>query len=133
VIVFKPWREFLAVFDKRVVNDFLRAVARDSEKAFKDGIRSPKSGRMYRRSGGGSHRASAPGEYPARDTGALEASIGTTVSTWSVTIGTRRFYSRFLRDGTRKMARRKMSDSALTEGVKTARHRLKGFAKWKRT
>lgn len=129
---FKPWRRFGAKVNQRKISAFLRDVGREAEKAFKRGMRSAKSGKLYTGRSGRKYRASAPGQYPARDTGDLEASIATTLTEHSVTIGTQKFYGKFLREGTRYMARRKMSDAALTEGVQTARHRLKGWVEWKR-
>ena len=131
-LVFKPWRTFYAMLDEKVIRGFLVATARDSERAFKEGIASPKHGRLYRRSGGRTHRASAPGEYPARDSGATERSISSRVRKREATIGTSTFYARFLAEGTSRMAPRRMSRDALEEGIETARHRLKGFATWKR-
>ena len=96
---------------------------------FKKGMRGAHSGTKNYRTG---KKRSAGGEYPANDSGALERSIKVQERSTDVTIGTNTFYARFLRDGTRKMARRKMSDNALDEGIKTARHELKGFVKWKR-
>lgn len=130
---FKPWREFAARVDQKVIRRFLDQVAKDSEKAFRRGMRGPKSGKVYSGRSGRKIKASAAGEYPAIDTGGLEGSIRTRVTATSATIGTSRFYARFLREGTRHMARRKMSDDALKEGIETARHRLKGFVKWQRT
>lgn len=112
------------------IDNFLDAVGDESVKAFRRGIRSGKSGRVYKRRGG-SHRASAPGEYPAKDTGALQASIDTARTPDSVQIGTGEFYAIFLRNGTRKMARRKMSDNALQEGSQRARGRLKNWVGFK--
>lgn len=124
------WRRFGVILDEKVINRFLTAVGKDAEKAFKKGMRSRKSGRVYSGRSGRRIRASAPGEYPAIDTGDLERSIKVRQRKRSVTIGTNTFYAKFLREGTRRMARRKMSDNALEEGIKTARHRLKGFAHW---
>jgi phage gpG-like protein len=132
-IRFSGWRDFEAQKDRSVIRRFLDQVATDSEKAFKRGMRSKKSGKTYSGRSGKRIRASAAGEYPAIDTGELDASIGTRTTDTETTIGTNKFYAKFLREGTGKMARRRMSDDALTEGIKTARHRLKGFVTWKRT
>lgn len=66
-----------------------------------------KTGRVYRRNGV-SHRASAPGESPAADTGDLASKIGTKVDAAALT-GTIEFYSAHakpLEYGTRNMAPR---------------------------
>lgn len=127
---FIVWRRFEAYRDRKVDKLFLGGVAEHSEKAFKLGIDSKKTGRIYNRNGR-RQQASAPGEYPAVDTGALRASISTRVTSDSVEIGTSPFYARFLRNGTKIMERRKMSDNAIREGVEGARHLLKGWVKWK--
>lgn len=129
---FRNWRLFGAEVDSRVVSRFLHEVADDSKEAFQKGMKGRKSGRRYSGRSGRTIRASAPGEYPAIDSGDLYDSIGTRVTPTEATIGTNMFYAIFLRHGTGKMRRRKMSDNALTEGVKTARHYLKGFVKWRR-
>lgn len=128
----KPWRPFRAVVDGRRISKFLDRVAKDSEKAFHKGMRSAKSGVIYTGRSGRRIRASSPGQYPAIDTGDLDRSISSRVTKDSATIGTSMFYAKFLREGTRMMRRRRMSDDALTEGIKTARHELKEFVKWER-
>ena len=75
----------------------------DARKAIQHG---PKTGREYRR-GKKVHRASAPGQAPATDTGALVSSIYyTKVSDLEAVIGSRLDYAYFLEFGTRKMAAR---------------------------
>jgi len=75
--------------------------------------------------------ASAPGAWPNSRTGRLKSSIRSVVTSDSVTIGTSMPYSGFLRSGTSKMARRKMSDNALEEGVKAGR--LGRWVEWTRS
>ena len=81
-----------------VANDAKRAVARGH-----------KTGRIYRR-GGVSHQASAPGEPPATDTGALVNSIaGDAVISGGVVQGIIRaavHYAAWLELGTRRMVAR---------------------------
>lgn len=132
MIFFKVWRRFQAFKDKSRIKRFLERAATESERAFRKGLRGRHSGRIYRLSGGRMHRASAPGEYPANRSGALEKSIRTRVGATQMVIGTGVFYARFLRSGTRKMARRKMSDNALQEGTAKARPALNGYARWRR-
>lgn len=129
---FTPWGKFRAVEDKSKIRRFLKQVGEESEKAFKKGNRSSKSGIVYSRPGGSSYRASAPGEYPAMPTGRLDSSIKYVVRGNRMDIGTSVFYAKFLREGTRKMRRRKMSDDALKEGLAQARPMLEGWVEWKR-
>lgn len=72
----------------------------DAKKAIKDGA---KTGRIYRR-GNIEHRASAPGESPANDTGTLINSIYYKQNTkLQATIGSRLNYAYYLEYGTFKM------------------------------
>lgn len=129
---FAPWPRFYAKLDEKVIQRYLHGVAVAVEKTFIEGMRSPKSGQWYwRRSRW--HQASAPGEYPAIDTGRLLGSLHSELTQRSAEIGTNMFYSKYLREGTRRMARRKMSDNAMQEGAPKARSLLKGYAKWSKT
>lgn len=113
---FKPWRHIQAVHDRAAIRAWLARMAQNAQRAFRAGMEASHGGRVYRRRGGRLHRASAPGDWPAVDTGALKGSIRTQSSDVQMTIGTGQFYAIFLRKGTRKMARRKMSPEALKKG-----------------
>lgn len=129
ILSISGWKGLRVVKDKAVKQRFLFGVAEASRIAFIKGILSKKHGRIYKRRGG-DHRASAPNEYPARDTGALLASIDTDVTAEHATIGTNMHYSIYLRMSTMKMERRKMSDDALKEGMRIA-PRIGHFVKWR--
>jgi hypothetical protein len=63
----------------------------------------PKTGRIYRFRGR-NHQASAPGQPPANRSGDLMKSVGSRVYGWEkMEFGDRKFYGKFLEDGTRKM------------------------------
>ncbi|MGY2987709.1 hypothetical protein [Bradyrhizobium sp. USDA 4508] len=118
---FTPWRPFYARKNDEVLN-WLERVAKASEAAFKGGM-------------GRYPPASAPGAWPNVRTGGLMASIRTEVTDDSMTIGSNRTrggapVSRYLREGTSRMARRKMSDNALQEGMKASR--LGRWVEWSR-
>ena len=115
-IEFKPWRPFIARKRPQEIKRWLKAVGVASEAAFKKMGHFPP--------------ASSPGEYPAVRSGRLRSSIRHVVTGDSMTIGSNMFYSIFLRLGTRKMARRKMSDDALKEGMTKAR--LGKWVEWSR-
>lgn len=115
-LIFAGWRAFLALRDKAVTDAYLRRIGAAAEREFKHGIASPKSGRVYRRRGR-SHRASAPGEFPAKDSGAHLRTVGHRVGPSEVTVGSGMFYAKFLRHGTRKMAARKMAPDALRQAL----------------
>ena len=93
-------------------------------------MRGPKSGRVYRRKSV-VHRASAPGEAPAIDTGILRFSIAVKIgdSGLSATIGvpelTKVKYARPLEFGTQKMAARPFVFPALEKNKKTIQNRIR--------
>lgn len=117
-LTFTGWRPFYMFRDYAVDRAYLRRIGATAERIFKDGVASPKSGRVYRRAGGRSHRASAPGEYPAKDTGRHVATISHRINgRTEMVIGSGMFYAQFLRNGTSKMARRLMSDTALNRAI----------------
>jgi hypothetical protein len=67
----------------------------------------PRTGRVYRKASGRLHRASAPGEYPASDTGQLVNSIhAVKVSGLAVRVGSVANHGKFLELGTSRMAAR---------------------------
>lgn len=117
-LIFTPWRAFYAYRDEGVKAAYLRRIGATAEREFKRGIASGKTGRIYRRSGGRIHQASAPRtEYPAKDSGAHVATVGYEVRGDEVTVGSGMPYAAYLRNGTRKMARRLMSDTALNRAI----------------
>jgi hypothetical protein len=114
-----PWAPFHARKKDEEIHRWLRAVGDASERAFKGGMR-------------GYPPASSPGQYPAIRTGRLMSSIRYRLDgANSVTIGSNTPYSRYLRQGTSRMERRKMSDNALQEGI--GRARLGRWVEWSRT
>jgi hypothetical protein len=67
----------------------------------------PRTGRLYRKVSGRLHRASAPGEYPASDTGQLVNSIhAIKVSGLAVRVGSMAKHGKWLEEGTRHMKKR---------------------------
>jgi hypothetical protein len=128
---FTPWRNITAIKDKAAIQRWLQDVASTAHRVFRAGSEASRGGRIYRKRGGRVHRASAPGAWPARDSGGLLGSIRTVVTQSSAEIGTSRHYSGYLRSGTRKMARRKMSDNALREAIPMARGRMGSFARFR--
>jgi hypothetical protein len=107
-IRFDPWRPFHARKNHAEIHRWLQALATNSKNIFKSGM--------------GSHPpASSPSEYPARRTSSLHGSVDAVVEGMSMTVGSNMFYSHYLRHGTSRMARRKMSDNALREAMQTSR------------
>ncbi len=75
----------------------------------------PKTGRVYRRSGGKTHIASSPGNPPATDTGDLVSDIFHEIHFGGLggEIGTSLDYGLMLEDGTKKMEPRPFLTPAL--------------------
>ena len=130
-IEIKPWGRFKAAKQQKQIRAWLRAVSNSAKAVFTSGMNGRHSGRVYRRRNR-LHQASAPGEFPANDTGRLLASLRGEVSADEAKIGTNMFYAKFLRNGTRKMARRRMSDDAMKEGINANKGRAKGWVAWKK-
>lgn len=128
---FTGWHKFRAKKKPEVLRKWLSNVRDQAQRVFTAGMLGAHSGQIYYRRRG-RHQASAPGEYPANDTGALLASMRSKVTATEVTIGTDVFYAKFLRQGTGQMARRKMSDNALHEGGERARPFSRGWVAWAR-
>lgn len=135
MFVFTPWRHFRAFRNRAVTTAFMKQVATEGENTLRKGILSPpKTGRIYKRKRG-SHQASvnrSAAEYPANDTGALAKSVRKVYTATKAEIGTNMFYSKFLRNGTRKMERRKMSDTAMKLAIAKSRFKLRRWAGWRR-
>lgn len=129
---FKAWRRFTAKRQPKVTTDWLRRVQRNATRIFRNGmLRGPHTGRIYARRGGRRHQASAPGEFPAKDTGRLVASLKGRSNPREATVGTNMHYAKYLREGTRMMARRKMSDNAMQEGRRESGS-PRGWVDWHR-
>jgi phage gpG-like protein len=116
-ISFKKWAPFKAQKDQKAFRRWLKVVAEESYKAFTTGMK------QY-------PPASKKGQYPSIRTGRLRRSVATRVTDDTVVIGTHMPYSGYLRHGTRKMARRKMSDNALKEGIAAATKRAEKWVGW---
>lgn len=130
-LVFTPWRKIFVYRDEGVKRAYLRRIGATAEAEFKRGIASGKTGRIYRRSGGRTHQASAPYEFPAKDTGAHVATVGHTVGKDEVIVGSGMHYAKYLRNGTRKMARRLMSDTALNRAIEHDRIGIGRFVRFR--
>ena len=80
-------------------------IAESSKEEIQHG--NPRTGHVYRKKSGRLHRASAPGEYPASDTGQLVNSIhAIQVSGLAVRVGAMAKHGKYLEEGTSKMAKR---------------------------
>lgn len=125
------WGKFFADVDDAELHKWLTIIGEEAKKHFTKGVRSQHTGRVGYRKGGGRFIRSAPGEYPAEDSGRLLASTKMRVTRTTVVIGTDVFYAKFLTEGTRMMEKRKMYREALAEGIAAAADNLHVFARWK--
>ena len=117
-IEFQPWRPFLARKNTGEIRRWLKGIGDQGTEAFRSGM-------------GTYPGPSAPGAWPNSRTGNLKSTIRSEVTDSSVTIGTNMHYSIYLRTGTSKMARRKMSDDALKAGMEGAQ--LGRWVEWSHT
>lgn len=114
---------------ERELKKALFAAAQRVEREAKESIaRGPKSGRLYKRRGV-AHRASAPGEAPATDTGRLINSVSSYLDTTNLTgfvVAGRGVvaYARHLEYGTAAMAERPFLAPALERSRPFIRDRL---------
>lgn len=129
---FKPWRRMTADYDQgRGFSRYLDDMASTTSSKLRAGLNSSaKSGRLYKYRGG-THRASAPGEYPSRRTGRLAGSVRISRGPLAVTVGTSTHYAKYLRTGTRRMKRRNMSDTALKEARRIVKGRFSRLARFR--
>lgn len=107
-IEFTPWSPFHAEKRPDEIHRWLKEVADASEQAFRQGASAAWP------------PPSAPGAWPHRRTGGLLGSISSYATNDEAVVGSNMEYSIYLREGTSMMARRKMSDDALKEGMTKA-------------
>jgi phage gpG-like protein len=85
----------------------VRKTAFDISSDITEQMQGPKGGRLYMRSGGKSHQASAPGEAPAIDYGHLVNSIQVEITgPLTAIVGSNAEYAPYLEFGTSRMAAR---------------------------
>jgi hypothetical protein len=122
-----PWRNLTAEYSLAAKVGYLQAVGRTAERKLVAGMESSNKGRTYRKKGGRIHRASAPGDFPAVNTGQLKGSRRMIVSQTEVTLGTNPSGKRWwLRDGKGK---RKMSKEAMQAAIAIERNNRVPFAR----
>ena len=110
--------------EKHAIKNWLEEIGKASEEAFRNG--------MSKHNPAPYNNSSAPGEWPANRTYDLRNSIRSEVSGDVLTVGTSEIYAVYLRYGTSRMARRKMSDNALQEGIGKAGN-IKRWVEWTRS
>lgn len=100
---------------KQRASRLVRTTALNIEASIKVSMSGPKSGRTYKRRKK-THTASAPGEAPAIDTGALFDSLNTEMTgELSAVVGTNMEYAEALEFGSHKMAPRPFLGPAFEE------------------
>lgn len=141
-MAFTPWRKVKAERNLAGQHLFLQDVARSAHQAFRAGSEASRGGTLSKRGKGTLHRASAAGDWPAKQTGRLLQSIRTVVTLDSATIGTAAYsdkgfpYSMSLRTGFtarngKHIGRRKMSDDAIKMGIALAKPRKQTLARFR--
>jgi phage gpG-like protein len=98
-------REFGATAERKLQSLVQRTAIRVQADAVRSIQRGPKSGRVYKR-GNVAHRASAPGQAPATDTGALASSVARVDGKLTAAVGTGLEYGKHLEFGTTRMEAR---------------------------
>lgn len=101
---------------KKLTVTISSAVQREAIRSIQKG---PKTGRVYKRKGGKTHQASAPGEPPATDTGDLVKSIKRIINGPVAGVGTSMQHGKHLEFGTSKVKARPWLFPAL-EGQRRA-------------
>ena len=92
---------------EKAISRFIRKGVTHIEGELKSSIAEPKSGRKYKRKGGKTHVASAPGESPASDSSDYINSIGPPIfETLEGKVGTPLEYPVYLEEGTSTIAER---------------------------
>ena len=141
---FDGWKKLEPHLSEADIQRYLRETITASHFKWRAGMEASRGGRLYTQElrwvrgrirpvgpRGRPHRASAPGAYPAVDTGRLKNSIRTTVRAREASIHTDVHYAKYLRDGTSFMAKRKMAKEALREGIAATTGRGYAFARWR--
>ena len=122
---FIPWRELTVDKDSAAIEQWLFMIGAAVKQRFIAGLTGPHSGRKYSSL---PNRSSAPGEYPATQSGALMVGTSQRTGLNEVEVGSTARHARYLK-GTKKMAPRKLFREALQEAKKPPIGR---FAKFRR-
>lgn len=126
-LTFDAWARFKVKRQQKVIRAWLLSVAKESEDAMRRGMKGPHKGNVAKRQDGSIFLRSTPDEFPAVDSGALIKTLRSMTSTNEATVGTNMFYSKFLREGTKHMKRRRMSDTALRIGRQKSAGNSRGW------
>jgi hypothetical protein len=118
------------IYDKAIVRDYLKNTIKDAKSYFVAEHSKKGRGRIYRKRGR-VHRASAAGDFPAKDTGLLLRTTKVNSNSDEAVLGTNTHYAVYLTKGTIKMAARKMYREALNAALKQENHSLDGFIRYK--
>lgn len=103
--------------NKRTLSKFKKDLAKELAYTFREGIiNPPKTGRKYPSL---PNRSSRAHEFPANQKGALLRSVRSSYTKDSVTVGSNKYYAKFLATGTVRMEPRKMSRYVLQAANKT--------------
>jgi hypothetical protein len=115
--------------DSTVLVAWYKRVAEEGHRVLLQGTSKPGQGRKYAKY---PNRSSAPGAWPARQSGALQASARAEASAARGVLGVGVKYGAYLQKGTSRMAPRKLVYEALKIGLQRDGGRTLGaYLKWK--
>ena len=98
-------------------------IAEGAKEEIQHGI--PRTGKVYRKKSGRLHQSSAPGEYPASDTGQLVNSIhAVKVSGLSVRVGSVVKHGKWMEEGTTRMKKRPWLEPETTKELPALERRV---------
>ncbi len=116
-------QEVLEVSIQDAIEDTILDIRNTLVKAINSG---PASGRVYKRyNPTRTHQASAPGEAPMTDTGALVSSIQFNIAPLVATVGSNLAYAWYLEFGTRRIAPRPIWVPTATDAAETFADRVR--------
>ncbi len=122
---FTPWPELTVEKDQALIDRWLFLYGAAVKQRFIKGLTGPHSGIHYPRM---PNRSSAPGEFPATQSGRLLGGTKQETRANEVEVGSTAAHARFLR-GTKRMAPRKMFAEAMQETPKPPVGRFARFRK----
>lgn len=125
---FQSWRQITVELDNAAIETWLNRTGAAIQSKFESGLRGEHSGVKHPSL---PNQSSAPGEYPAYQSGRLwqgtsKSLAGMSVTGASVEVGSTAPHATYLM-GTRKMAKRKMFDNAIQEAERPMTPRFAVF------
>lgn len=115
----------IASLNTERIKRIAEATAKDIEGTAREQIQTGKrSGRLYRKKSGRIHQASAPGEFPASDTGQLANSILSEAVSNGALVGSVVRHGLYMEEGTSRVAKRPWLMPSLQMNIPKLEQRL---------